>query len=50
MNCAQPLTCWLPSALTVVGLTNCTSSSGRYSSEVAKMTGMTPAWFTFSGR
>ena len=25
------------------------SSCGRYSSELAKMTGMTPAWLTFSG-
>ena len=25
------------------------SSCGRYSSDEAKMTGMTPAWLTFSG-
>ena len=26
------------------------SSVGKYITEVAKMIGMTPAWFTFSGR
>ena len=28
---------------------NCAAIAGRYSSDEAKMTGMTPAWFTFSG-
>jgi hypothetical protein len=28
---------------------NCEASAGRYSRLLAKMTGMTPAWFTLSG-